>query len=46
MYTQATVPGYRVEFEYQGRNYAYHASQSGFFQLCANSQRAPGANLQ
>ena len=46
MYTQATVPGYRVEFEYQGRNYAYHASQNGFFQLCANSQRMPGANVQ
>jgi hypothetical protein len=46
MYTQATVPGYRVEFEYQGRNYAYHAAKNGFFQLCAHSTRTPGANVQ
>jgi hypothetical protein len=46
MYTQALVPGYRVEFEYQGRNFAYHAAKNGYFQLCANSQRTPGANVK
>lgn len=34
MYTQALVPGYRVEFEAGGRTYAYHASQKGGFVLC------------
>jgi hypothetical protein len=41
MYTQATVPGYRVEFEAGGRTYAYHASEQGQFKLCPNSPRVP-----
>jgi hypothetical protein len=47
MYTQATVPGYRVEFEHGGRTYAYHATKrTGFFKLCANSKRSPGADVR
>jgi hypothetical protein len=47
MYTQATVPGYRVELEYNGRVYAYHAAQrGGFFKRCDNPQRAVGADIR
>lgn len=34
MYTQATVPGYRIEFELASRVYSYHATDQGFFKLC------------
>ncbi len=34
LYTQATVPGYRVDFEAAGRTYIYHASASGVVKLC------------
>jgi len=34
IYTQALVPGYRVEFEAGGRIYAYHAAERGYFKLC------------
>ncbi len=37
MYTQATVPGYIVQFEHRGRTYAYHASKEGIFKRCDNS---------
>jgi hypothetical protein len=47
MYTQATVPGYRVEFEYNGRTYAYHAAQrGGFFKRCAKAPRGVGADTR
>ena len=39
MYTQALVPGYRVEFELNGRRYAYHAAERGYFTLCENTSR-------
>jgi len=35
-YTQARLPGYRVELEWQGRTYVYHAAERGYFKLCAN----------
>jgi hypothetical protein len=35
MYTQATVPGYIVQFEYRGRTYSYHAAREpGLFKRC------------
>jgi len=37
MYTQAIVPGYRIELESGGKRYAYHASQKGYFKLCQNA---------
>lgn len=40
MYTQALVPGYRVQFEAGGRTYSYHASQKGTFVLCKNPSSA------
>ncbi len=40
MYTQAIVPGYRVEFEAGGRRYAYHASEKGGFVLCQHPAAA------
>ena len=47
MYTQATIPGYRVEFEHEGRTYSYHAAQrGGFFKLCENSRHVPGADVR
>jgi hypothetical protein len=39
MYTQATVPGYRVELELNGRRYAYHAAERGYFTLCEETNR-------
>jgi len=37
MYTQMTVPGYRVELEASGRRFVYHASQKGQFKVCPRS---------
>jgi predicted small lipoprotein YifL len=34
-YTQALVPGYRVILEANGQRYNYHASEKGYFFLCA-----------
>jgi hypothetical protein len=34
MYTQALVPGYRVELEAAGKRFVYHASEKGYFKLC------------
>jgi len=34
MYTQAIVPGYRVEVEAAGRRFTYHASEKGSFKRC------------
>jgi hypothetical protein len=36
MYTQAIVPGYRVELEASGKRYTYHASEKGYFKLCTS----------
>ena len=41
IYTQATVPGYRVQFELAERTYTYHSSARGFFKLCPDSPRPP-----
>lgn len=35
VYTQALVPGYRVELALAGRRYDYRATESGHFRLCA-----------
>lgn len=37
MYTQATVPGYRIVLESGGKTFAYHASAQGFFKLCRSA---------
>lgn len=34
VYTQATVPGYRVILEYGGTKYDYRAAKGGYFLLC------------
>jgi len=34
LYTQQAVPGYRVELEFEGRNYRYHASLAGGATYC------------
>lgn len=34
VYTQAIVPGYRIELELAGRRYDYRASEQGRFRLC------------
>jgi len=39
MVTQALVPGYRVEFEVNGRRYAYHAAERGYFRLCPGAEQ-------
>ena len=36
MYTQAIVPGYRVELEAGGRRFTYNASTRGAFKRCDN----------
>ena len=41
MYTQATEPGYLVEFEVGMRIYSYHATRKGFFKLCPASTPRP-----
>jgi hypothetical protein len=38
VYTQATVPGYWIVLEVNGRAYDYHAAENGYFILCQNSQ--------
>ena len=35
MYTQAIVPGYQVVLRHGDKSYDYHASERGFFILCA-----------
>jgi hypothetical protein len=37
-YTHATVPGYWIVLEVDGRTYDYHAAENGYFILCQNSQ--------
>ena len=39
MYTQALVPGYRVELEAAGKRYVYHASTKGSFKRCDSKLR-------
>ncbi len=34
IYTQATVPGYRIVLEYEDRRYDYRASERGYLFLC------------
>ncbi len=34
MYTQALVPGYRILLQADGREFAYHTNDSGYFILC------------
>lgn len=34
LYTQATVPGYRVVLELAGQRYSYHADAGGYFVPC------------
>ena len=41
MYTQATEPGYLVEFEVGMRVYSYHATRKGFLKLCPASTPRP-----
>lgn len=41
MYTQAIVPGYRVDFEAAGRLYSYRVDQRGNFKLCEALRRGP-----
>ncbi|MAT95726.1 MAG: hypothetical protein CL608_01055 [Anaerolineaceae bacterium] len=38
VYTQATVPGYWIVLEANGRSYNYHAAENGYFILCQNNQ--------
>jgi hypothetical protein len=42
MYTQAIVPGYRVELEAGGKRFAYHTSTRGGFKRCDNRFAPPG----
>jgi len=35
VYTQAIVDGYQVVIEHQGKSFDYHASERGYFKLCA-----------
>jgi hypothetical protein len=37
-YTPATVPGYWIVLEVNGRTYDYHAAENGYFILCQNKQ--------
>jgi hypothetical protein len=39
MYTQAIVPGYRVELEAAGKRFVYHASTKGSFKQCESKLR-------
>jgi hypothetical protein len=39
MYTQAIVPGYRVELEAAGKRFVYHASTKGSFKQCDSKLR-------
>lgn len=38
VYTQATVPGYWIVLEANGRTYDYRAAENGAFILCENAQ--------
>ncbi len=38
VYTQATVPGYWIVLEANGRTFDYHAAENGYFILCQNGQ--------
>lgn len=38
MYTQAIVPGYKVVLRHGDTSYDYHASERGYFVLCAGPQ--------
>jgi len=45
MYTQAIVPGYRVELEVAGKRLMYHASTKGSFKQCDSKIRqVPGVD--
>jgi hypothetical protein len=44
MYTQAIVPGYRVELEAGGKRFSYHASAKGSFKLCESRLPSPGVD--
>jgi hypothetical protein len=46
MYTQATVPGYRVQFDVAGRSYTYHAATRGFFKVCPGNTPLPRSSVQ
>jgi hypothetical protein len=37
MYTQAIVPGYRIELEAGGKRFRYHAAQRGGYKRCDNA---------
>jgi hypothetical protein len=41
IYTQATVPGYRVVLELAGQRYTYHATADGYFEPCAAQNMMP-----
>jgi hypothetical protein len=41
MYTQAIVPGYRVELEAGGKRFSYHASTKGGFKRCDSKLLPP-----
>ena len=44
IYTQATVPGYRVVLGHDGQQFDYRATERGFFLLCSQpTLAAPGA---
>jgi hypothetical protein len=37
MYTQAIVPGYRIELEAGGKRFTYHAGTRGAYKRCDNA---------
>lgn len=37
MYTQAIVPGYRIELEAGGKKFTYHAATKGGYKRCDNA---------
>jgi hypothetical protein len=37
MYTQAIVPGYRIELEVGGKRFRYHAGKAGAYKRCDNA---------
>lgn len=46
IYTQATEPGYWVEFELAARVYSYHATKKRFFKLCPTASVLPPRTAQ
>ncbi len=40
MYTQAIVPGYRIELEAGGKRFTYHAATRGGYKRCRQRARA------